>query len=310
MNIEGVREAAVIGVPDEHPRPGGEGVRRARAGRARSTRARHPARVPAAARELHGAEVRRVRRRAAEDDHRQDQEDGALVSERSSADPSEPGDARESVEVAAAYESGKVGFMGLELFAAPGALVPRKETEILARTAIERLAALASGLARPLVVVDMCCGAGNLACAIAVRFPDAQLFATDLTDSCVTLTRRNVEKLGVSARVQVRQGDLFQGLAGAGIEGAVDAVVCNPPYISHSRLEKRSDLAREPREAFDGGPYGLSNPPARHARGRTLSEARWLVDVRVWTGSGAAARASVPAGAHLRQRRARPWTRQ
>jgi HemK-like putative methylase len=148
--------------------------------------------------------------------------------------------------------------MGLELFAAPGALVPRKETEILARTAIERLAALASALARPLVVVDMCCGAGNLACALAVRFPDAQLFASDLTDSCVTLTRRNVEKLGLSARVQVRQGDLFQGLAGAGIEGAVDAVVCNPPYISHSRLEKRSDLAREPREAFDGGPYGLS----------------------------------------------------
>ena len=180
------------------------------------------------------------------------------MSERSSADPSEPGDARESVEVAAAYESGKVGFMGLELFAAPGALVPRKETEILARTAVERLAALASGLARPLVVVDMCCGAGNLACALAVRFPDAQLFASDLTDSCVTLTRRNVEKLGLSARVQVRQGDLFQGLAGAGIEGAVDAVVCNPPYISHSRLEKRSDLAREPREAFDGGPYGLS----------------------------------------------------
>ena len=62
MNIAGVNEAAVIGVPDDDPRPGGEGVRGARAGRRRCTDEGHAARVPEPARELHGAEVHRVRR--------------------------------------------------------------------------------------------------------------------------------------------------------------------------------------------------------------------------------------------------------
>jgi HemK-like putative methylase len=167
-------------------------------------------------------------------------------------------EATENVEAREAYRSGKVGFMGLELFAAPGALVPRKETEILARAAIQRLAALAASSSAPLVIVDMCCGAGNLACSLAVNVPQSRLFACDLTDGCVGLAQRNIEKLGLASRVQVRQGDLFQSLAGAGVEGSVDAIVCNPPYISSSRLEKRSDLECEPREAFDGGPYGLS----------------------------------------------------
>ena len=52
----------------------------------------------------------------------------------------------------------------------------------------------------------------------------------------------------------------FRDLAGQGLEGSVDLVVCNPPYISTGRLEKdRAELlVHEPREAFDGGPYGLS----------------------------------------------------
>lgn len=56
------------------------------------------------------------------------------------------------------------------------------------------------------------------------------------------------------------QGNLFAGLAGLGLEGSIDAVVCNPPYISQNRLARAAAalLEHEPREAFDGGPYGLS----------------------------------------------------
>ena len=58
----------------------------------------------------------------------------------------------------------------------------------------------------------------------------------------------------------MRQGDLFASLADLGLEGRVDAVICNPPYISTGKLEKESAhlLEQEPREAFDGGPYGLT----------------------------------------------------
>ncbi len=155
-------------------------------------------------------------------------------------------------DVAAAFRSGRSSFMGVELEVAPGALVPRAETELLGRTALELLRPIASPR-----FIDMCCGSGNLVCGIASALPSAKAWASDLTDGTVSLARRNVERLGLAPRVTVSQGDLFAGL---GALEAVDAVVCNPPYISTSRLSKdrASLLDSEPREAFDGGPYGLT----------------------------------------------------
>jgi release factor glutamine methyltransferase len=155
-----------------------------------------------------------------------------------------------------AYLLGLQVFCGHELLAAPGALVPREETELLARAAVE---ACATAGPRP-AVVDMCTGSGNLAVAIALAREGASVWASDLTDECVSLARRNVERFGLGGRVRVLQGDLFAPLAGLGLEGAVDVIVCNPPYISTGRLGRdRAELLRhEPREAFDGGPYGLT----------------------------------------------------
>ena len=115
-------------------------------------------------------------------------------------------------------------------------------------------------MAPALRVIDMCCGAGNLACAIAVHAPGVRVWASDLTDGCVSWTKRNVEQLGLGERVEVYQGDLFASLADKGLEGTVDIVVCNPPYISSGRLagDRAELLENEPREAFDGGPYGLN----------------------------------------------------
>lgn len=156
-----------------------------------------------------------------------------------------------------AYVIGREVFMGIELIAAEGALAPRAETELLGNTALEVLRSCASTTPR---VIDMCCGSGNLACAIAHHLPTAQVWASDLTDGCIAVTRRNVTHIGVADRVVIAQGDLFAGLAGLGLEGSIDAVVCNPPYISQGKLatDRAELLQHEPREAFDGGPYGLS----------------------------------------------------
>lgn len=153
---------------------------------------------------------------------------------------------------------GRATFMGVEMLADEGALVPREETEILGRGAERRIREL--GVQGELRIIDMCCGAGNLACALATIFPNARVWASDLTDGCVQLARRNVEFLGLADRVSVHQGDLFAGIADLGLDGTVDALVCNPPYISTGRLEKdRANLLdHEPLEAFDGGPYGLT----------------------------------------------------
>ncbi|MBA1157017.1 N5-glutamine methyltransferase family protein [Microvirga mediterraneensis] len=147
-------------------------------------------------------------------------------------------------------------FMGIDLETSPGVLVPREETVLLAKAAINILKER-GGAAR---VIDMCCGSGNLACAVAIAQEHATVWASDLTDETVSLAKRNVERLGLAPRVYVRQGDLFEGLAADQLHEKIDLVVCNPPYISTSRLsgEKSYLLATEPKEAFDGGPYGLS----------------------------------------------------
>jgi release factor glutamine methyltransferase len=165
--------------------------------------------------------------------------------------------ARRAKGVPLAYIIGRKEFMGVELVAAEGALIPREETEHLGYVALDLLRSYVD--ATP-YVIDMCCGSGNLACAIAHYLPNVRMWASDLTDSCVEITRRNVAHLGVSDRVVVAQGDLFAGLSGMGLEGKVDVIVCGPPFISQAKLATDSAwlLEYEPREAFDGGPYGLS----------------------------------------------------
>lgn len=168
-----------------------------------------------------------------------------------------------------------VRFMGIDIVTSPSVLVPREETELLARAALELVEAVPSAR-----VIDMCCGAGNLACALASARPDIHVWASDLTDACVELARTNAARLELAGRVEVHQGDLFASLRGVAPAGAVDLVVCNPPYISSGRLAKDSAhlLEKEPREAFDGGPYGLSiHRRVIHDAPEFLRKGGWLV---------------------------------
>ena len=163
----------------------------------------------------------------------------------------------ETTDVGEAYGRGSTLFMGIELLVAPGALVPRPETELLGRTAVDALRRKRLPSPR---IIDMCCGAGNLACAIALNVRGTHVWASDLTDSCVALARRNAARLGLQSRIMVLQGDLFGAMSALQLERTIDIVVCNPPYISESRLkgDRSSLLMKEPREAFAAGPYGLS----------------------------------------------------
>lgn len=148
-------------------------------------------------------------------------------------------------------------FMGLDLQLEGSVLIPRTETELLARHAIALLCE--AGGEEPLVI-DMCCGSGNLGLAIATAVPGAKVIAADLTDDAVQTATANAQRLGLSDRVTVRQGDLFSALEADNAEGRAAMIVCNPPYISTARLAGKSAhlLEQEPREAFDGGPYGVS----------------------------------------------------
>ncbi len=156
---------------------------------------------------------------------------------------------------------GRQRFLGIDLLATEDVLAPREETEILGNEVLAVLRTLArEDPERELRMIDMGCGSGNLACAAAKAVSQTRVWASDITASCVDLTCANVTYLSLQDRVQVTQGDLFAPLAARGLEGTMDLVVMNPPYIpsaslsnAHARL-----LHHEPREAFDGGPYGIS----------------------------------------------------
>ena len=165
---------------------------------------------------------------------------------------------RRMAGVPLAHLTGRQRFMGLELLAGKEALIPRKETELLGRAALDALQGLAQHRDE-VTVVDVCTGSGNLALGLAYFEPKARVFASDLSGEAVVLARRNVQHLGLSDRVEVREGDLLAPFDEPVFHGNVDLLVCNPPYISSKKVDTMPNeiIEFEPRLAFDGGPLGI-----------------------------------------------------
>jgi len=158
-----------------------------------------------------------------------------------------------------AHLTGRKHFMEMELLAGPDALVPRIETEILARAALDAAAKLAGSVAAPRIL-DVCTGSGNVALALATHLPKAIVGGCDLSAAAIDLARRNAAHLGLSDRVQFRTGDLLEPFRDAEWAGHIDLLTCNPPYISSAKVPAMApEIADfEPAMAFDGGPFGVS----------------------------------------------------
>jgi release factor glutamine methyltransferase len=157
-----------------------------------------------------------------------------------------------------AHLTGRQNFMGIELICDKRALIPRKETEILGRAALE----IGQNLVikdSELIIMDVCCGSGNLGLALASLIPEAKVFSSDLSHEAVELTQENINFLNLNKRVQVAQSDLFGSFESDEFWSQLDLIVCNPPYISSSKvLRMNSEIAEnEPSMAFDGGMIGL-----------------------------------------------------
>lgn len=157
-----------------------------------------------------------------------------------------------------AHISGRQSFMGIELLADKRSLIPRKETEILGKKALQ----ISIGFAREkkcVRVMDICAGSGNLGLAIAYYNHNAIVYATDLSPEAVEHARDNVSFLNLMDRVQVEQGDLFSAFENEDHYGNTDIVICNPPYISSARVSKMNTeiSSHEPEIAFDGGAFGI-----------------------------------------------------
>lgn len=152
--------------------------------------------------------------------------------------------------------TGRQMFMDIELVVSREALLPRRETEILARAAVETVSRI-NGARSNVIMVDTCCGCGNVALAVARKVPGIRVIGVDISAEAVELARLNARNLGLDDRVEFRTGDLFEPISD--VAGKVALITCNPPYISSSKvLEMAREISEhEPRIAFDGGPFGV-----------------------------------------------------
>lgn len=175
-----------------------------------------------------------------------------------------------------AYISERQNFMGLELRSSPAALIPRRETEILAELALHCLLDSCTGPA-PLVL-DVCTGSGNIALAIASQCPPAKVYGSDLSLQAVELAIENSERLSLAQRVVFRSGDLLEPFREPPFLHSVDLLICNPPYIIAGNVKKMAKeiSEHEPQMAFDGGPLGIAIIE------RTIRDAVAFLKDRAW----------------------------
>jgi release factor glutamine methyltransferase len=128
-------------------------------------------------------------------------------------------------------------FRGLEILARPGVFVPRDSTEYLAEQAVRRL----RGRRRP-VAVDLACGGGTVALAIADEVPGSRVFGTDISRNAIRVARLNASRLELR-NATFLVGDLFGALP-AGICGSVDVVTLHPPYVAKLEMHELPEEIR------------------------------------------------------------------
>jgi release factor glutamine methyltransferase len=155
-----------------------------------------------------------------------------------------------------AYIRGWVGFHNLVLKADRRGLIPRPETEILVDRTLAELNR--SPVLQP-DVVDLGCGSGSIALALAGEHSGANILASDISTEALALARENAEDLKLTDRINFRHGDLFEPWKDYR-ENGFDFILSNPPYLSERELKLAPPevIRNEPISALNGGPDGLS----------------------------------------------------
>jgi release factor glutamine methyltransferase len=167
-----------------------------------------------------------------------------------------------------AYILGEREFYGRSFEVNAAVLIPRPDTETL----VEETLRVVKKDALPGPLLDLCTGSGAVALTLAAELPERELVATDLSAEALAIAARNAQRLGVEARVSLRQGDLFAALSDG---ERFAAITVNPPYIGSDELEALLPDVRdhEPRLALDAGADALS-----FYRRLVEGAPRWLCD--------------------------------
>lgn len=148
--------------------------------------------------------------------------------------------------------TGEAPFRNLVLSVGPGVLVPRPETELVAEWAIDALRAVPSREPR---AVDLGSGTGALALAIATEVPYSRVWAIERSVTAAEWAAKNIARWG-DDRVTLIRGDAAD--AAPELDGTIDVVVANPPYIPDAEIPVDPEVSGfDPADALYGGDDGL-----------------------------------------------------
>lgn len=154
------------------------------------------------------------------------------------------------------YILGHADFRMLDLDVGPGVFIPRPETETVVQAGLDWLTD--RGLPTPLVV-DLCAGSGAVGLSVATEVHGARVWAVEASEEAATWTRRNVD---AQSETLVEQGSAYRLVLGdatsgkvlAELNGRVDLVISNPPYIPQDRMPTQPEVRNwDPEMALYGG---------------------------------------------------------
>jgi release factor glutamine methyltransferase len=151
------------------------------------------------------------------------------------------------------YILGHQPFRELELAVEPGVLIPRPETELLVGEVLAW--AGSEGLEAP-VMLDIGTGSGAIALSLAHEGYNTHIVAVELSEAALEVARRNRDAAGLTDRVDLRRGSLFEPL---GENERFDVIASNPPYVAEVDEAGLEPEVRdwEPKEALFAGADGL-----------------------------------------------------
>lgn len=150
-----------------------------------------------------------------------------------------------------AYLIGEWEFYGLPLDVNESVLIPRVDTEVLAREAIDFIRT--QGKCR---VLDLCAGSGCIGLALAANAPECRVLLGEISEPAVRICRQNIRRNGLTGQVSVMAMDALQPPPKT--IGEFQCIVSNPPYIPRPEIEKLENSVKdfEPHLALCGGEDG------------------------------------------------------
>lgn len=154
------------------------------------------------------------------------------------------------------YITGHAPFRYLDLKVGLGVFIPRPETETLVQAGLDWLTE--HGMIHPRVV-DLCAGSGAIGLSVVSEVPGSQVWAVELSPNTAEWTNKNLAETAkrypsIASNYQLEIADATSLATLAQLDGTIDIVITNPPYVPESDVPEQPEVrVWDPELALYGG---------------------------------------------------------